>query len=184
MERKKERPSFSRDHIRNVLIPHNYKTISPECKYLIYIMADTGARIKEIVGLEDEDINLQADIPHIHIRPNNIRQLKTKPSVRTIPLVGSALQAFREMNGPFKHYLGRSDRISATTNKYLSENGLFPTSDHTLYSLRHSFEDRLTAVEPPEKIQAILMGHKYNREKYGEGATLEQKHKWLQKIVL
>jgi len=34
-------------------------------------------------------------------------------------------------------------------NKYLRDHGLLPSENHTIYSFRHSFEDRLTAVEPP-----------------------------------
>ena len=78
-----------------------------------------------------------------------------------IPLVGAALVAFRELKGGFVRYRGKADLIShtrreffATINKYLRENGLIPSDRHSLYSLRHSFEDRLTAVEPPDKVQA------------------------------
>ncbi len=117
-----------------------------------------------------------------HIRPNSIRQLKTPHSRRSLPLVGSALYAFRNLPNGFEHYRGRPDALSATLNKYLRTHDLLPTKQHCVYSLRHSFEDRLTAVEPPEKIQAMLMGHKYERERYGDGPTLEQKKNWLEKI--
>ncbi|TGS39077.1 hypothetical protein [Mesorhizobium sp. M8A.F.Ca.ET.182.01.1.1] len=43
---------------------------------------------------------------------------------------------------------------------------LLPTSEHKLYSLRHTFEDRLTAVEAPEEAIAPLMGRKCMRPKY------------------
>ena len=36
--------------------------------------------------------------------------------------------------------------LSATVNRFLGENGLHPASDHTLYSLRHSFKDHLVAA--------------------------------------
>ena len=93
------------------------------------------------------------------------------------------IYAFKELNGGFKKYLGKSDTISATINKYLKENDLLPTDNVTLYSLRHIFEDRLTAVEPPEKVQSFIFGHKYAREKYGDGPSLEQKKKWMDKIA-
>jgi len=50
-----------------------------------------------------------------------------------------------------------------------------PTQQHTIYSLRHSFQDRLLPVNTPDRIQADLMGHKFNRPQYGEGATLAHK---------
>jgi len=86
------------------------------------------------------------------------------------------------MPNGFTHYYRKPDQLSATLNKYLKEHDLLPTKEHCVYSLRHSFEDRLTAVEPPDKVQAALMGHKYHRERYGKGPTLEQKKKWLDKM--
>lgn len=41
----------------------------------------------------------------------------------------------------------------------------------------------MTAVEAPEKVMAILMGHKYTRPKYGAGPSLEQKQRWMQRIA-
>ena len=53
----------------------------------------------------------------------------------------------------------------------------------TLYGLRHTFDDSLTAVEAPDKVNAQLMGHKWQRPKYGAGPTLEQKLRWLEQIA-
>ena len=39
----------------------------------------------------------------------------------------------------FSRYRDKSSNLSATLNKYLLENGLRPTKNHTVYSLRHSF---------------------------------------------
>jgi len=39
-------------------------------------------------------------------------------------------------------------------------------------------------VDAPDRVQADLMGHKFNREKYGKGSTLEKKLEWMQKIQL
>jgi hypothetical protein len=47
-------------------------------------------------------------------------------------------------------------------NKYLENHELRPTEKHTLYSLRHSFEDRLTELKAMDKIVAYLMGHEYS----------------------
>ena len=43
-------------------------------------------------------------------------------------------------------------------NKYLSENGFRPTKDHSVYSLRHSFKDRLIGAEAPDSLIDSLMG--------------------------
>jgi len=178
------RHPFETNYIKDVLMNRDLLKMNDECQLFIYAMADTGARVSELVGLEDEDILLSDEVPHIKIRKNALRSLKTLQSERDIPLVGSSLLAFKELNGGFIRYRGKSDLISATINKYLRENGLIPSDRHSLYSLRHSFEDRLTAVEPPDKVQAALMGHKYVRPKYGHGPSLEQKKLWLEKIAL
>lgn len=60
----------------------------------------------------------------------------------------------------------RQPRSSALFNKVLTNKELLPTSEHKLYSLRHTFEDRLTAVEAPEEAIAPLMGRKCVRPKY------------------
>lgn len=48
-----------------------------------------------------------------------------------------------------------------------------------MYSLRHSFEDRMIAAGVDDRIQRDLFGHRLDRERYGKGATLEH----LQEIV-
>jgi hypothetical protein len=43
----------------------------------------------------------------------------------------------------FPRYRDKASNLSAEVNKYLLENGLRPTEDHSLYSLRHSFYIRI-----------------------------------------
>lgn len=179
------RPPFPTDFIiDNLLNLNNLRELNEECRLFLFAMADTGARPSELVGLnaENGDIHLDADIPYIHIRPEIGKALKTPHSKRMIPLVGASLYAFQNLPNGFKHYYRKSDLLSATLNKYLQEHKLLPTKEHCVYSLRHSFEDRLTAAEPPDKVQAALMGHKYDRPRYGDGPSLEQKKNWLDKI--
>ncbi len=173
------------DFISEKLLGQALDGLNDEARLFIYAMIETGARISELVGLDDQngDVVLDHPVPHIKIRPNEIRTLKTPQSERDIPLVGVSLYAFQQLNGGFDRYLGRRDLLSNTINKYFRTNNILPSENHSLYSLRHSFEDRLTAVEPPEKVQAILMGHKYVRERYGHGPSLEQKQSWLEKIA-
>jgi len=145
-------------------------------------MADTGARESELIGLRVEDIILEKDIPYIWIRPRKNRALKTPTSERKIPLVGSSLFAFTQLPSGFTHYRN-ADTASTTINKYLRENDLKPTPSHSLYSLRHTFKDRLRDAEAPEEIIDELMGHKKSGPKYGRGHILERKYEWLQKIA-
>jgi len=184
-ETKSSRPPFPTQFIKDTLLNFdNLQGLHRECQLMLFAMADTGARPSELLGLNAErgDIVLDAPIPYIFIRPDKKKALKTAQSERQIPLVGASLFAFKELDGGFDHYYQKADTLSANTNKFLNERNLLPSSKHSLYSLRHSFEDRLTAVEPPEKVQSFLMGHKYRRERYGDGPTLEQKKKWLDMI--
>ena len=58
------------------------------------------------------------------------------------------------------------------------------TEQHRLYGLRHAFEDRLLAAGVDERIRRDLMGHALERERYGEGAKLEQMLSLLEPIAL
>lgn len=176
---------FSTDYLRNTLLnPSNLKGMNDQARNALYAFSETGAGFAELTGLTEEDIVLDSPIPHISIRPQKNRQLKTKYRERKIPLVGYALQAFKACPKGFSNYSENPDSLSAVISKYLIENGLMPSKNHSVYSLRHSFQDRLLAVNAPDRVQADLMGHKFSRQAYGNGASLEQKYEWLKKIEL
>lgn len=179
-----QRLPISRDWLENILLKERaLARLNTEACGIIMIMADTGARLNEITGLEPADIILDHPVPHIIVRPNKTRSLKTAQSLRSIPLVGTALKAIKEHPNGFPRYAGKNASASAAINKYLKENSLLPEGA-TLYGLRHGFQDRLIEVEVPERIQADLMGHKTLRPKYGKGASLEHVRDWLHKTAL
>ena len=89
----------------------------------------------------------------------------------------------REQPDGFPRYRDKADVLSALVNKALTARGLRPEKGQSLYSLRHTFEDRLTAVDAPDKIIACLMGHKWSRPRYGVGPSLEHKRDWLERIA-
>ena len=182
-EKHNPRIAFKAEYVQNNLLANNaFEGLNKEAQTLIYVMAGTGARPSELVNLALCDIQLDCKIPHICIRPHD-RVLKTDHSQRDIPLIGVALTALQLYPQGFQRYKGNTDSLTALINKYLMEHGLRPTPGHTLYSLRHTFQDRLIEVEAPERIQAELMGHKFHRPKYGSGPSLEQKAEWLKKIA-
>ena len=179
------RPPFTTDYIRKVLLdPENLAGLNEQARAALYAIAETGAGPAEQVGIEPENIHLDCDIPYIEILPGKNKALKTRYRKRTIPLVGFALDAFQAFPQGFDQYRDRPDQLSAAVGKYLRENKLLPSENHTTYSLRHSFQDRLLAANAPDRVQADLMGHKFQRPAYGEGATLAHKLEWLQKIQL
>jgi len=177
------RKSFEASYVQDVLLGGSALAgMNPESRALVYFMADTGARVAEIFGLLQEDIRLDAEIPYIHIRKNEKRDLKTPHSDRQIPLVGAALFAAQQFPGGLSRY-SSADSASSQINKYFRENELSPTPSHSLYSLRHTFKDRLRDVQAPEEVIDNLMGHKSRGPKYGRGHILETKLEWLDRIA-
>ena len=124
-----------------------------QIKLLMPSLGETGCRLAEIVGLELNDIDMENEL--IQIRPNSIRRLKTKNSERTLPLVGYAKIAMKlaisKSDGKylFPRYVRdgkcNADHASAALSKWLKKDfdGL------TAHCLRHTFRDRLRAVECP-----------------------------------
>lgn len=185
LEDEETRPPFETSFILSTLLKtENLKGLNEHAKWALHAFAETGAGLDELVGLTPEDIVLDAEIPHIHIRSRKRRNLKTKYRKRKIPLVGFAMDAFRACPQGFTKYFERPDSLSSLLNKYLHDNNLMPSEDHSVYSLRHSFQDRLLAANTPDRVQADLMGHKFGRPKYGGGSTLEHKLEWMKKIQL
>lgn len=181
---KRERPPFSVDWIKTKLLAAGaLDGLNLEARCIVLGMVNTGYRPSEAAGLLPEHIRLEHDIPHISIEPVG-RQLKTDQSQRVIPLTGVSLEAFKECPKGFARYRETSATLSATVNKFMRENGLLQTPDHVLYSLRHSFEDRMLAAGVDERIRRDLFGHRLDRERYGTGATLEHKRDILQAIAL
>ncbi|GGC68288.1 tyrosine-type recombinase/integrase [Chelatococcus reniformis] len=157
--------------------------LNDEARRVIYLMVETGLRPSEVVNLTEETIVLDHDVPHIKARPDG-RRMKTAQSARDIPLVGVSLLAAQAQPKGFPRYRDKGATLSATVNKTMRAASLLPADGHTLYSIRHTFEDRLTAIDAPDKMIAMLMGHKFQRPKYGAGPTLAHKREWLQRIAL
>ncbi|SFV31210.1 Site-specific recombinase XerD [Devosia crocina] len=182
-EMDKQRAAFKPEYVeKQILAPGVLDDLNEQARAVLWIVAETGLRISEACALDSTTISLDGDVPYVMVRPNG-RQLKVQHTARDIPLVGVALDAAKAFPNGFSRYHDKPDSCSALVNKYLGHRNLLPTDDHSFYSLRHTFEDRLTAVDAPEKIIAVLMGHKHQRPKYGEGPSLEQKQRWLQSIV-
>ncbi len=180
-DEKRSRPPFEASYVQYKLLT-SLDGLSEKERMVIWAIADTGARVAEIFGLAADDIRLEADIPFIWIRPRDGYSLKTKTSQRQIPLVGSSLVAFKAFPNGFNNS-GNPDSFSTYINKFLAKEGLRPTPQHTIYSLRHTFKDRLRDIEAPEEIIDSLMGHKKSGPKYGRGHRLETKLKWMQRIA-
>jgi integrase len=178
-----QRVAFAADFVQSRILAEGvFDDINPEARRVLYLVAETGLRLSEAISLTRETIQLNGPVPHVCVVANG-RELKTDQSRREIPLVGVALLAMREQPDGFPRYRDKPDSLSALVNKAMRTRGLLQEVGQSLYSLRHTFEDRLTAVDAPDKIIACLMGHKWSRPRYGVGPSLEHKRDWLNRIA-
>jgi integrase len=183
-EIEKSRMPFETEFIQDrLLAPGALAGLNEDARYILYMVMETGCRPSEVANLQENAIHLDAKIPYIRIQPDG-RKLKTEDSEREIPLVGVALKAMKLRPKGFERYRDKSSSLSATLNKYLFQNGLRPSKDHSVYSLRHSFKDRLVGAEAPDSLIDSLMGHRTYKPKYGRGPSLELKLKFLESIAL
>ena len=168
------------------------REIDDDLRWLIGLVSDTGARLAEIAGLAMSDIKLEAPLPYIQIKPHSWRPLKTKSSSRMVPLIGAALwSAKRIKSSPdsvfaFPRYSNEercnANSASAALNKWLKP---YVPEQCVIHSFRHSFRDRLRAVECPADIIDCIGGWERRGvgESYGDGYPLEVLNKWMQKIT-
>lgn len=181
----KDIPPFKPDWIKDkILAPGAFDSLNEEARCIVYTLIETGCRPSEIANLQSEHIVLNHPIPHLQIRNQSNRRLKSKSAVRDIPLLGIALTAMKKYPNGFPRYREKSDLLSATLTKAFRTRNLFPTQDHRIYSLRHSFEKRMLEADLDYGLRCSLMGHYNNRPEYGDGGSLEFRREQLTKVVL
>lgn len=142
----------------------------PELRLIWRLLQATGCRGAEITGLRIEDVVLDHDIPHLWVRWNDDRQLKTKTSVRPVPLIGDGLAAAKEaveavrqarQNVPalFSRYAreGGPDAVSAALMSHVRKESENPR--HVVYSLRHNVKSWLGQSGASERDENRLLGH-------------------------
>ena len=160
-------------------------------KLLMPLLGETGCRLAEIVGLRLDDIDLENEL--IHIRPNSARRLKNKTSERVLPLVGYAKLAMEQAQIKaddqwlFPQYIKPghcyATHASNAVNKWLKRDfgGL------TAHSLRHTFRDRLRAVECPMDMIDQIGGWRSVGgvgTNYGHGYSRLQVERWLRLVLI
>jgi|GEM_PF-580823 len=186
-ESKGKLPSFELAFIRRVwLSDPALSGMNDDLRMMLLTIIDTGCSAKELCGLRAGDIHLDGPVPCIDIRPTKERKLKTAHRSRKIPLIGFARVALTARPNGFERYQRPTgaDDFSAAANKYLREHNLFPSSEHSVYSLRHMFKDRLRNHQVPPELQNSLMGHKDPTmgAHYGRGYTIEQVYEYLSRL--
>ncbi|WP_230801812.1 tyrosine-type recombinase/integrase [Seohaeicola saemankumensis] len=192
---RKPRKPFSNDQLQ--AIQAVCRAVNDERRWVIAMLSDTMARLAEIVGLKKQDVYLDADVPHIVIRPNELRRLKNKNSARVVPLVGAALWAAQQAirtEGDFlfqslipKRSTGdfNANGISSALNKWLKDNEL-AHAGQTLHSFRHTMKDRLRDVEAPKELSDRIGGWAGQGvgETYGQGHSLPVMQRYMLRTLL
>ena len=175
---------FSDQWVRErILAPGVFNGLNREASLLCYTLIETGCRPSELANLLPENIRLDADIPHIRIRSTHARQLKSKDSERDIPLVGIALEAMKQTPDGFPRFKDRGYLLSSSLTKAFKVRGLLPSTQHRIYSFRHSFEKRMLEAGIDYGLRCTLMGHRNPRPEYGDGGSLEYRRNEMLKIA-
>jgi integrase len=132
---------------------------------IIRLLRATGARPLEIGGIDVCDLRLGALVPHLLIRPNSQRGLKTVSSQRMVPLVGDGLEAARNLTerekdgAAFPRTCWATGSLSARLNKALRSCGIPKAKSLTAYSFRHTMAEALRTSDAPFDVQQALLGH-------------------------
>ena len=184
------RESIPLDDIR--VIQTESKKEDDELRWLLLLLSDSGMRLSEALGLSKDDINLNSNLPHVKLIPHKWRRLKTRNSERCIPLIGASLWASKKIlehqNNSiyaFPRYTSvdncNANSASAALNKWLKSKLI---NDYVVHGLRHSFRDRLRAIECPSEIIDQLGGWTLRSigQGYGKGYELSVLSKWMNQI--
>ena len=184
----KKRKPLSNDslkHLQNACIEAD-----DDLRWLVAMISDTGMRLAEAAGLHVDDIVL-GDVPYVYVKPHSWRSLKTASSERKIPLVGASLWAAQRVKAMsnsycFSRYVDgtkcNSNSASAALNKWLKT---ATNQDVVIHGLRHTFRDRLRAVEAPLDMIDQLGGWSLQSvgQGYGDGYSIEKLSEWMLKLV-
>lgn len=179
-------PPFSRAWVADRLLAAGaLDGLNEDARDVLLVMVNTGIRPSEAIDAPLADWHVGAPIPFLRIAANG-RQLKVKHTARDIPLLGVSLEAARRIaaRGGVQRYAGKAPAWSAAVNKYLTDNKLRETPGHTAYSLRHYVEDQLLAAGVDDRVRADILGHKYERPRYGDGGALPGRRAALALIAL
>lgn len=159
------------------------------------LLKGTGMRLGEVVGLTQDDLALNAETPHVLVRANSVRDLKTDSSIRSVPLAGDALRAAQialkgvQRGQPvFARYARErgADAASAALMKAVrAETG---DKRFTVHGLRHRVSDKLRDAGAPVEVRHGFLGHSSTavaENTYGSPkARLKEFLKWATRAEL
>jgi len=190
-EDKKERKDFTSEQIAKIRRAIE-GTDNPR-EQLIGLLIDTGMRVSEVVGLASEDVKLDCSYPHINLNKNTFRRLKTKNSIRYIPLVGASLEVAKSLDYSnewlFPSYLDSENNefkgtsASGAINKRIRR--ILGSHDvPTAHSFRHTIATRLRSVACPRDYREEICGWRStDPDLYGQPSDIKNKATYLEASI-
>ena len=156
---------------------------------LIRIMRTTGLTVGEAGGLVLSDLRPAHETPHVLIRVNALRGVKTSARTRPVPIVDSmALEVAIEAQGraqqragdlgpdrvqlfPGFHLERGADLLSAKVVKAIRAAGVPRSPRLTAHSFRHTVSEALRVAGTAYHLQRRILGHASRDESDIYGAT-------------
>jgi integrase len=194
-----KRETFTVDqyrHLHRALDAWSAERGPDQLRCILTLVAETGARLGEIVGLAAADVHLRAAVPYLDLTEHPWRSLKTFGSARKVPLTPKALEAAKAAlrladHSPFlfprytTNRESRADSASASLVQWVRTRAGLTGTKLGPHSLRHGMEDLLRAVGCPDSARDRITGHATPGmgAKYGEGYPLGQLAEWLAKAT-
>ena len=158
---------------------------------MIAVMMETGFRVSESCSLSMADVHdLDTDYPFLTLHKTPFRRLKTKSSIRFIPLTGLALEYVRSVTGKwlFPRYIDeedkrvKSDNGSAAAKKRIQS--VLGADSPTSHSFRHTMVTRLRDAECPEDKRNEMLGWSSKvSDRYGSPSDISIKARYLEKTL-
>ena len=145
-------------------------------------------RLAEVIGLHKNDLYLDAEIPFVRLSEHPWRSIKMSTSRRDVPLVGASLWGLKRSvdwsESPllFLRYCiierNKANYASNSLNKWLKAH---VSEGCVVHSFRHSFRDRLRAVQCPSDMIDQIGGWQTAGvgQGYGDGYRMDNKWEWM-----
>lgn len=145
---------------------------------LVRLLAATGIRISEAFEIKSEETERGCRFVMVGH--------KTPQSLRRVPFPTAVLPFLpKSIRGPLfkRDAADPADAASKRLNRFLRECGVADKAK-VIHSFRHRAADQLRAAECPQDIRYALLGHekKSVAENYGEGFSVPQLKRWIDKI--
>jgi integrase len=181
-----DRKPYTRAEIR-ILIEAALE-VADERRLIVLLLAVTGARFSEVLGLRKIDVDL-INLT-LHFTDHSGRSLKNTYSSREVPLLEIALVPLQlqisasSTDFVFPAYANASKTESDAANKTINKWAERLVAGKTMHCFRHSLRDELRAIGCPDSISKEIggWGRKSDvSEQYGIGYPLQIKRDWLNK---